>query len=103
MTTIECWTPVRETASYTSYRCKFITNYDIPAGYDTSTNEADALKKNPVGYIKFEFNTRNCYNCGSNGYYSELGISGLGDGTLVPCLAYSGILAKSGEELKCEV
>ena len=68
-----------------------MTNYDISTGYDTSTNEADPLKKNPVGYIKFEFNTRHCYNCYWNGYESDLGIGGLGDGTLVPCLAVSGI------------
>ena len=61
------------------------------------------MKKNPVGYLKFEFNTRHCYNCGANGYYLDLGIGGLGDGTLVPCLAVKGIQAKSGSELKCEV
>lgn len=101
MTTIQCWTPVKETSSWTSYRCTFVTNYDIPAGYDTSTNEADSLNSNPVGYIKFEFNTRNCYNCIYDGYEFDLGIDILGDGTLVPCLAVSGILAKNGEELKC--
>ena len=51
MNSISCWTPVKETSSWTSYRCTFVTNYDIPTGYDTSTNEADLLKKNPVGYI----------------------------------------------------
>ena len=101
MSFISCWAPVTESTSWTSYRCDFITNYDIPAGYDTSTNEADSLNSNPVGYIKFEFNTRDCYICDENGYEWNLGIDILGDGTFVPCLAASGIQAKSGEELNC--
>ena len=53
-------------------------------------NESDALKKNPIGSIHMEFNTRYCMSCLNtyNGYDQNLGTTG--PAYILPCKPIKG-------------
>ena len=82
----------------TVYRIAFQSNINIPAGYDTTPNIADPLLKNPIGYITYEFNTRDYYVYGYNGYWADLGYAST---TTIPCRAIQGLIPPAGGSIIC--
>jgi len=54
---------------------RFTAPLDIPAGYDTSTGNVDALSAPPIGTIKLKYNTKDSVNNGWSGFPLNLGQS----------------------------
>lgn len=81
---------------------KFYTPRTIPSGYDTSVGISDPSLKNPIGYIDISFSTLE-YIYWYTAYEWKLSLTNAVYINPFDCKAFSGLIPKTGESLKCTI